>query len=254
MEVLRARDLARAELTRQITDTARRQLATAGAQGLSLRAVAREMGLASSALYRYFSSRDHLLTALIIDAYNAIGETAERVDTAERGAGAGVGSRWLAVCRAVRGWALDHQHEFALVYGSPVVGYRAPSDTVGPATRTARVLADILATAIAEGVLRPPDRPIPEPRLVTREVRALAGEAPEAPYEDVPERAMVLLTNLVGAINFELFGHLHNTVTDYDRYFDAVIMMTAAIAGLDVPLEPAMTQESATRSARSGLQ
>src|SRR5215472_7081460 len=72
-----ARERARAELTREIKQEARRQLAAHGAQGLSLRAVARELGMVSSALYRYFPSRDELLTALIIDAYDALGEAAE---------------------------------------------------------------------------------------------------------------------------------------------------------------------------------
>src|ERR1700744_1415209 len=72
-----ARERARTELTREIKEEARRQLAAAGADGLSLRAVARELGMVSSALYRYYPSRDELLTALIIDAYDAIGAAVE---------------------------------------------------------------------------------------------------------------------------------------------------------------------------------
>ena len=125
-----ARERVRAELTREITEVARSQLATEGAGGLSLRAVARDMGMVSSAIYRYFPSRDDLLTALIVDGYNAIGEVAEQADTAVP-AGDYTG-RWLAVCRAVRDWALAHPHEYALVYGSPVPGYQAPQQTIGP--------------------------------------------------------------------------------------------------------------------------
>src|ERR1700743_2937636 len=73
-----ARERARAELTREIKEEARRQLAATGADGLSLRAVAKELGMVSSALYRYYPSRDDLLTALIIDAYNALGAAAEQ--------------------------------------------------------------------------------------------------------------------------------------------------------------------------------
>ena len=114
---------------------ARRQLATEGAGGLSLRAVARDMGMVSSAIYRYFPSRDDLLTALIMDGYNAIGEVAEQAD-----GGCPDGDypgRWLAVARAVRGWARTHPHEYALVYGSPVPGYQAPQQTIAPAARAA---------------------------------------------------------------------------------------------------------------------
>src|SRR3712207_4171512 len=95
------RERVRAELTAEITAVARRQLAEVGAAGLSLRAVAREVGLASSAVYRYFASRDELLTRLIIDGYDALGVTAEDTDDPE----AAPRERWLAVCRAVRTWA-----------------------------------------------------------------------------------------------------------------------------------------------------
>src|ERR1700733_1188918 len=94
------RERARTELTREIKEEARRQLADAGADGLSLRAVARELGMVSSALYRYYPSRDELLTALIIDAYDAIGEAAERAAAAPA-AGRG---RWIAACHAIRDW------------------------------------------------------------------------------------------------------------------------------------------------------
>ncbi|WP_205629233.1 TetR/AcrR family transcriptional regulator, partial [Jiangella muralis] len=93
-----ARERARAELTREIAEIARRQLGTEGAGGLNLRAIARELGMVSSAIYRYFPSRDELLTALIIDAYNAVGEAVERAD-ADCDAGDHP-RRWRAVCHA----------------------------------------------------------------------------------------------------------------------------------------------------------
>ena len=75
-----ARERVRAEITREITNAARAQLAASGAAALSLRAVARDLGMVSSAIYRYFASRDELLTALIIDGYNAIGAAVENGD------------------------------------------------------------------------------------------------------------------------------------------------------------------------------
>ena len=81
--------------------------------------------MVSSALYRYFPSRDDLLTALIIDAYDALGAAAEDAD--RRPAARPRAAGWLAAaCHAVRDWALAHPHEYALIYGSPVPGYRAP--------------------------------------------------------------------------------------------------------------------------------
>jgi AcrR family transcriptional regulator len=231
-----AREKARAELTLQIKAVARRLIERDGAAALSLREVSRELGMGASTLYRYFSSRDELLTALIIEAFNQLGAAAEDADAAARAAGADCGARWLAACRAVRGWALEHPHEFALVYGSPVSGYEAPGDTVGPATRITRVLAEILGDALASGQLHPPASVLPGPRLIAAQV--LAGyAAPPPPYEDLIERALLLWIALVGTISFELFGHLRNTVTNYAAYFDAAITISAHCAGLDVARE-----------------
>ena len=142
------------EITREITDIARARLAAEGAAALSLRAVARDMGMVSSAVYRYFGSRDELLTALIIDGYNAIGEAVENADAAcRRGDYSG---RWLAACRAARGWAIAHPHEYALIYGSPVPGYQAPADTIGPAARSAVVFGRLVSDAHAAGQFTPP--------------------------------------------------------------------------------------------------
>jgi len=150
-----ARQRARAELTSEIKAEARRQLAAEGAQRLSLRAVARELGMASSALYRYFPSRDDLLTALIIDAYDAIGESAERSGGAT--SPADIRGRWRACCHAVRDWALAHPHEYALIYGSPVPGYQAPQETIASAIRVPAVLGRLLAD------LQPARGPAPSP-------------------------------------------------------------------------------------------
>ena len=132
----------RAELTAEIKAAATRQLASGGAASLSLRAIAREMGMASSAIYRYFASRDELLTALIIDAYHSIGVAVEEADaTMERGDYAG---RFRAIANAIRTWSQANPHEYALIYGSPVPGYAAPDDTIDPATRVPLALIAVL--------------------------------------------------------------------------------------------------------------
>ncbi|MFZ4516999.1 MAG: TetR/AcrR family transcriptional regulator [Microthrixaceae bacterium] len=228
-----ARERARAEMTAEITDEARRQLAEVGAAGLSLRSVARALGVASSALYRYYPSRDELLTALIIDAYDALGAAAEAADDGAVTDGAVAGERWLRVCRAVRDWARAHPHEWALVYGSPVVGYAAPVDTVEPATRIGRVLAGVAAAAMAEGLVRSPEAPLPGPSVVEPTVAVFAGVEPE--QEDFVERAIVMWIALVGSVGFELWGHLHNVVTDHDAFFDRAMAVAADAAGITVP-------------------
>lgn len=234
--VAEARARARAEVVETIKTTAARHLATAGAAGLSLRAVARELGLASSALYRYFPSRDALLTVLIVDAYDAVGLVAEQADASAVVAGAGPAGRWLEVCRAVRGWAVSAPHDFALVYGSPVPGYAAPRETVEPAVRLSRVMATIVVAAAADGSLRPPARPLPGPRITTEAVASVAGGAPQAPYDDLWERSLVLLPALIGTISYLLFGHLAQALLDDDAWFDRAMAVAADGVGLDLPL------------------
>ena len=150
--VLRAaRERTRAEITRQILDAARRHLATEGASGLSLRAIARELGASSSAVYRYVASRDELLTRLIVAAYDALGAAAETPEAAV--ARDDLAGRWSAVCDAVRAWALANPNEYALIYGTPVPGYVAPPATIAPAARVSSVVLGILSDAA--GLLPP---------------------------------------------------------------------------------------------------
>jgi AcrR family transcriptional regulator len=229
-----ARALARRELTDTIKEVARYELAEHGPAGLSLRAVARELDMASSAIYRYFPSRDDLLTALLVDAYVSLGTAAERADAKARKEGAGPGGRWLAVCRAARAWAVRRPHEWALLYGSPVPGYRAPETTIEPAGRIPALLAPILLQAAEAGRLRPPPRPLPPPSLVTPTVLELAGGPLAPPYEDLVDRALVVWTTLVGTISFELFGHLHDVVTDARSWFDRAMEVAAEAIGLDL--------------------
>ena len=214
---LTARARARAELTLEIKKEARRQLAAEGAAGLSLRAVARALGMASSALYRYFPSRDHLLTALIIDAYDDLGRAAEATESAF--AGRPVADRWNAVAATIRRWALAHPAEYALVYGSPVPGYRAPVDTIGPASRVTFVLARCVQHAWLDGDLGPAGPSVAlSPTLAADLDRVAAAAMPGVPPAIVM-RALAAWTNLFGMVSFELFGHLQGVIEDPEAFF-----------------------------------
>jgi AcrR family transcriptional regulator len=225
-----ARERVREELTREITEIARSQLATEGAAGLSLRAVAREMGMVSSAIYRYFPSRDDLLTALIIDGYNAIGVAAEQADAAcPPGDYTG---RWLAVCRAVRSWALAHPHEYALVYCSPVPGYQAPQQTIAPATRAATVYGKIISDAHRAGALDLPGICPPPPPSFGPDAAALRASVMAKVPDDVAARAVAGWTALFGMVSFELFGQFENVITDRDAFFEHIMRCQGRLAGL----------------------
>ncbi len=211
-----ARERARIELTEVIKTVARRHLAEHGSAGLSLRAVAREVGMVSSAVYRYYPSRDELLTALIIDAYDAVGE---RVEAAERHArGRGLAARWLSVCDAVRAWALAHAQEYALIYGSPVPGYAAPESTIGPASRVPTVLLGLLADGVATGEIVTGEPPAMS-RTIHSDFAGLRRIAAPGVPDAVLSRGLAVWAQVLGNVNLEMFGHLHNVIHDYDAFF-----------------------------------
>ncbi|MFJ7945834.1 TetR/AcrR family transcriptional regulator [Streptomyces sp. NPDC096354] len=226
-----ARERARIEVTAAIKDEARKQLAADGAARLSLRAVARELGMVSSALYRYFPSRDELLTALIVDAYDAVGEAAE---SADRASCAGPShsarhlARWTAVACAVRDWALAHPHEYGLIYGSPVPGYTAPQATIGPASRVGLVLIAIVGDAHrTEGLALPP---------LAAELRCEAERMAADFAPDLPPAAVTPLvaawSQLFGLISFEIFGQFNRLVEAREAFFRQAVGELARHVGL----------------------
>jgi AcrR family transcriptional regulator len=222
-----ARERARAELTAEILETARRHLEADGAAALSLRAVARDLGMVSSAVYRYVPSRDDLLTRLIIDAYNALGDA---VDVAEAACGRDdFLGRWLALGHATRDWACAHPQEWALIYGSPVPGYAAPPDTVGPGTRVSATMTQILGDAAVAG-----RGPQPEP--VPDDVAASLGPLREFVGNAVPDswlvRGVMARTQLFGHIGLELDGQFNATIDDLRAFFDHVLHLVARDLGL----------------------
>jgi AcrR family transcriptional regulator len=225
-----ARERVRAELIREITEIARRQLATEGAAGLSLRAIAREMGMVSSAIYRYFPSRDDLLTTLIIDGYNAVGTAVEKAEAAcPRDDYHG---RWLAGCQAARDWALAHPHEYALVYGSPVPGYRAPDQTIGPASRAAAVFGKIVSEAHRAGAMTEPTACPPVPESFRPDAARLRDSVLAGIPDDVAARTLTAWAGLFGLVSFELFGQFENVVTDRDAFFGYAASCLGRMTGL----------------------
>ena len=218
----------RSEMTQEIKTIARRHLETDGAN-LSLRAVARDMGMVSSALYRYFASRDDLLTALIIDAYNAVGDAVEEADRAVA-VRTDLRGRLLAAGQGVRRWALATPAEYALIYGSPVPGYTAPQDTIAAATRTPAVIVKILADGHASGAFTGTGADLSGP-LRDDLLRARDAIAPGLP-EAVLMRGMVAWIHLFGAVSFELFGQLNNVIEARSEFFDTQMEMMADLIGL----------------------
>jgi AcrR family transcriptional regulator len=223
-------------MTAEILSVANDHLARDGAPALSLRSIARDLGMAPSALYRYFDGRDALLSALILAAYEALATEAERAadqaGTDEHPGAARDAERWLAVPRALRLWALEHPHQWGLIFGTPVPGYEAPQDTVEPYTRVAAALVRPLVAAAESGRFRPGDAP----PAVSEELRAAVepvseGLLPGMPVEKVVQ-ALESWSTVVGLISLEVFGHWRRTVLDPALLFEATLRQLAESLGL----------------------
>jgi AcrR family transcriptional regulator len=211
---IRARN--RAALEAEILAVAGRHLASHGAAGLSLRAIARELGMASSAVYRYVESRDELLTRLIIAAYDSLGDAVE-ADLAGLPDDAAPVARFRTIASATRRWAVGHPHEFALVYGSPVPGYHAPPErTQRAGTRVPMLLLATVAEAEP-----------PEPSEA--EVRALHAMAAAPELEGFAlspvllHRGMAAWILVIGAITAELFEQFGRDSYEPEAFFELIL-------------------------------
>jgi AcrR family transcriptional regulator len=224
-----ARERARADITTEITASARRQLAEHGAAALSLRAVARTLGMVSSAVYRYFASRDDLLTALIIESYDALAR--RRWRRPGRAAGdrrATAGSR---VAVAIRAWAQAHPHEYALLYGSPVPGYARPPTRRWPAPGPPSPCCRWCATQ------PPPERwwprcPSPCPPRWPPSCGTLRATVDLDVDDEVLVAVLLGWTQLFGLLGFELFGQTRGVVEDHGALFTTATTTMAAAIGL----------------------
>lgn len=128
-----------------IVETAWQQIAQNGAAALSLRAIARALGITAPAIYNYFPDRDALVTALIVEAYTSFGNA--QVAARDSVPAADLGGRMVATGRAYRQWALDHPQRYALIFGTPIPGYVAPFQETFPAA--ARALGVIVSVVEA---------------------------------------------------------------------------------------------------------
>ncbi|OZD07097.1 TetR family transcriptional regulator [Rhodococcus sp. 06-235-1A] len=224
------RTRARAQTLADITRIGREHLTADGAAALSLRAVARDLGVVSSAVYRYVASRDELLTLLVVDAYTELGDTVDAaVDAAE-----GPKEKFLALGRTVRQWGLREPARYALLFGSPVPGYHAPAEqTTGPGTRVITTLVAVLNAAW--------DTRRPDVDPASTELASLQGSFEEIRQEmgtNLPDELIALgvmvWASLFGAISFDVFDQYGaTTFANRDDLFEYQLGLLTKIAGLE---------------------
>lgn len=216
------RQESREHIEARIIELGRRQLVDRGAGGLSVRAIARDLGMVSSAVYRYVASRDELLTLLLVDAYSDLADTVDRARET-------VGDLWsddvIAIARATRRWAVAHPARWALLYGSPVPGYHAPAErTVAAGTRVVGVLFDAVAAGIATGDIRLTNDIAPQP--MSSDFERIRHEFGFPGDDRVIAKCFLLWAGVLGAISLEVFGQYGaDTLTDPAAVFDTQLRL-----------------------------
>ncbi|GLY29894.1 TetR/AcrR family transcriptional regulator [Kineosporia sp. NBRC 101731] len=194
------RERYRREGTDEIKRLAMLQLAESGSAGISLSAIARQMGMTGPALYRYFANRDALLTALIRDGYADLAQAIEQAATS--GAALPPDRRLRQMAEAFRAWALADPHRYLLLFGTPVPGYQAPMDTFETAFGTLTVLSTVAAELLG----------------------STEGGAPL-------RLATVLWTRMHGVVSLEVAGQFAHLDLDPGEFFSEEVESAVAQAG-----------------------
>lgn len=198
-------------LEEAIKETAWRQIAETGASAMSLRAIARELGITAPAIYNYFPRRDDLVTALIVDAFNSLGESQKEAihdlpedDLAERLTTLGL---------AYRDWAITYPQRYQLIFGTPIPGYEAPADITVPAAAWSLLpLIETIQAIFLAGKLRvnrfaemTPDLK----NMLETWSQFIGGTDPEVLYT-----ALVIWSRVHGLVSMEIGNQMPSFITD----------------------------------------
>lgn len=206
------RERYRAQVRAEIKEHAWEQIATAGASALSLNAIAKRMGMSGPALYRYFASRDDLITELIREAYRSLAGTLRSASAT----GAGL----AGLAHALRGWALEDPQRYLLIYGTPVPGYHAPEDITAISAEIMTALLDACAELTPDGPATP----------FSTHLAGHRGWASDHPAPPAAlHRALAVWTRLHGLLSLELAGHFDG------MDFDPALLFGAELEDLLTP-------------------
>jgi AcrR family transcriptional regulator len=216
----------------EIKELAWSQIATSGAAALSLRAIAREMGMTSSALYRYFESRDQLLDELACDGFASL---ADHLEAAESADGPAAPTSFLRIARAYREWCLAHPIQYGLMFMSPQAQVD-PNDGQAQAQmkRGVAVLFRCMGSGLADGSVAPPPLEGASGRRLRAKLNKWKAVSPPGLTTASLAACMFVWTQLHGAISLELFGHLPDVLLPADELFEHLMEQTLhAIGGRD---------------------
>lgn len=228
---MRRREQQHVALAAEIKDTARRLMTEHGTASVSLRMIARELDMSAPSLYHYYENYDALITALLVDAFNALADALEqtRVDALSQPPANGM----LAVAEAYRAWALRHPLDFQLIYGNPIPGYVAPREaTVPTVVRAFTTLTTQMNAALATVAVLPEFAHVPLESVAHLEAMRAQygyGVSREALYA-----TNVLWSRIHGIVMLELFNHIQPAVGNVDAFYHAQIMQLLRDLGMQL--------------------
>lgn len=203
-------------LQEAIKETAWKQIAETGAASLSLRSIARELGITAPAIYNYHPDRDALVTALIVDAYTSLGESQQAaIDALPINDNV---ARLSALGLAYREWAITYPQRYLLIFGTPIPNYVAPADVTMPAAACAIIpLSNTLQALYSEGKLKTErmDKLIPKLESMLEAWKNNGGNADiEALY-----LTAVIWSRVHGLVMLEIGHHIPPVFTDPGELF-----------------------------------
>jgi AcrR family transcriptional regulator len=234
------RDRVRAATTREIKQTARRILVQNGPDAVSLRAIAREMGMTAPALYRYFDSHEELIKHVIADIFTELTDDLRAaIESAGAASGGGLTQKVIAACWEFRRWSLDHKREFGLLFGTPLPGVNVERDeiTAEYGGRFGNTFFELILELWRRHPFPvTPDEAIdPGLRAQLRSYRTGLG----ALGTGLPLGLLLIFlrcwTRLYGTLSLEVFGHLGFALDDAEPMFELMLVDTAPLIGLEYP-------------------
>ena len=216
------------DLQAAIKETARTQIAENGAATLSLRAIARELKITAPAIYNYFPSRDDLVTALIVDAYNSLRDA---ILTSQATAEVSQTERILESARAYRGWARAHPEEYSLIFGTPIPNYHAPMEITGPAAAgSMAVIISVFDTAWRAGALHIEGILTETPEMIQTWIDKFEYSGPP----EIIQITMASWAQIHGIVSLELNRHYtaFSEEVTIDSFFEIEIQAVLARIGM----------------------
>ena len=205
-------------------------MAKKGSATLSLRAIARELKITAPAIYNYFPSRDDLVTALIVDAFNSL---ATVLAASQENDEESHTKRIMASAQAYRDWALAHSEQYCLIFGTPIPNYHAPAKITGPAAAgSMAVLISVIDAAWCDGAVKVDGAPSSTPEMIQAWIDKFSYTGDPA----VIYFAMACWVKIHGLVSLEINGHFAAVPREIsvDSFFRAEIdaMLKRMIVGV----------------------